>query len=453
LVRGAVVTGTIRDADGQPVPEVALEVHRVRSRGGERELVEATWNGEGRTDDRGVYRLYDLAAGDYIIQATPIVSGTGAGGQLTSTVDLQWARTQLQGGRAESTPPPARSSVAFAPVYYPGTVLRSSAAIVSVAAGEERSGLDMTTQTVPTSRITGTVTGSASPKETPEIVLVEIGPNASGFYGMQMTAGMSFVIPGVPPGTYALAARQPVARHWATAEIVMTGVDQSVNLTMQPPLVASGRVQFRGAAPPPKDLTRIRASLTPAATRGRLILAPESVFVKADGTFVIDGIMPGLYVLSLSLPSGDRASTAWTLRDARAAGQDLSTVPVTVAGGNVDNIAVTFTDAPAEVGGRLQDASGRAATDYFIVVFSTDERTWFNTSRAVVQVRPASDGSFNVRGLPAGEYWMAALTDLEQRDEWFDPALLRQLIPAAVKVTLVDGQRKTQDIRIAGGRD
>jgi hypothetical protein len=48
---------------------------------------------------------------------------------------------------------------------------------------------------------------------------------------------------------------------------------------------------------------------------------------------------------------------------------------------------------------------------------------------------------------------MAALTDLEQRDEWFDPALLRQLIPAAVKVTLVDGQRKTQDIRIAGGRD
>jgi hypothetical protein len=454
LQRGAVLTGTIRDAEGQPMPEVYIEVLRVKSREGERELVDASWDGDRRTDDRGVYRLYDLAAGDYIIQATPQVDGIGgSGGQLTSTMDLQWARTLLQGGRAESTPPPARSSVAYAPVYYPGTVLRTTAAIVSVAAGEERGGLDMTMQTVPTSRITGTVHGPASPKESPEIVMVEVGPNASGFYGMQMTAGVNFMIPGVPPGTYALAARQPGARHWATTEIVVTGVDQSVNLTLQPPLTASGRVQFRGAAPPPKDLTGIRASLMPTVTRGRLILAPEPVSVKADGTFVIDGIMPGPYVLRFVAPTGDRLSSAWSLRDARAAGQDVSTLPFTVAGGNVENIAVTFTDAPVELGGRLQDASGRAAIDYFIVVFSTDERTWFNQSRAVVQVRPASDGSFNVRGLPAGEYWMAALTDLEQRDDWVDPAVLRQLVPAAVKVTLADGEKKTQDVRIAGGRD
>jgi hypothetical protein len=330
-------------------------------------------------------------------------------------------------------------------------VQRTNAAIVSVTAGQERGGLDFTMQTVPTSRITGTVHGPASAKESPEIVLVEIGPNASGFYGMQMTAGMNFVIPAVPPGTYALAARQPEARHWATAEIVVTGVDQSVDLTLQPPLAASGRVQFRGAAPPPKDLARIRVFLTPTVTRGRLVLAPEPTSVKADGTFVIDGIMPGPYVISMSLPSAERASSTWSLRDARVAGQDVSTLPVTVTAANVDNIAVTFTDAPSELGGRLQDASGRAATDYFIVVFSTDERTWFNRSRAVVQVRPASDGSFSVRGLPAGSYWMAALTDLEQRDEWVDPVVLRQLVPAAVKVTLADGEKKTQDIRIAGG--
>ncbi|HVQ42193.1 MAG TPA: carboxypeptidase-like regulatory domain-containing protein [Vicinamibacterales bacterium] len=452
LVRGAVVTGTIRDADGQPMPEVAIEVLRIKSREGARELVDASWNGDGRTDDRGVYRLYDLGAGDYIIQATPRVDGMGgSGGQLTSTIDLQWARSQMQSGRTESTPAPARSSAAYAPVYYPGTVLRTSAAIVSLTAGEERSGLDMTMQTVPTSRITGVVNGPASPKESPEIVMVEVGPNASGFWGMQMTAGMNFVIPGVPPGTYALVARQPDAKHWATTDIVVTGIDQSVNLTLQPPMTASGRVQFRGAAPPPKDLTRIRVFMTPTVTRGRLVIAPEPASVKADGTFVIDGIMPGPYVLSLLLSFDDRPASAWSLKDARAAGQDVSTLPITVAGGNVDNIAVTLTDAPAELGGRLQDASGRGATDYFIVVFSTDERTWFNRSRAVVQVRPASDGSFSVRGLPAGEYWMAALTDLEQREDWVDPAVLRQLVPAAVKVTLADGEKKTQDIRIAGG--
>ena len=83
-------------------------------------------------------------------------------------------------------------------------------------------------------------------------------------------------------------------------------------------------------------------------------------------------------------------------------------------------------------------------------MFSTDERTWFAQSRAIAQTRPANDGVFSVRGLPAGEYFLAALTDVE-RDEWFDPAFLRQLVPAAMKVTLADGEKKTQDIRITGG--
>jgi hypothetical protein len=64
----------------------------------------------------------------------------------------------------------------------------------------------------------------------------------------------------------------------------------------------------------------------------------------------------------------------------------------------------------------VQDASGLAASDYFILVFSTDERAWYQRSRAVAQTRPASDGKFVIRGLPAGEYFLAAVTDV-QREE------------------------------------
>jgi hypothetical protein len=49
--------------------------------------------------------------------------------------------------------------------------------------------------------------------------------------------------------------------------------------------------------------------------------------------------------------------------------------------------------------------------------------------------------------LPAGEYFIAALTDLDPA-EWQDPAFLDQIAPAAIKVTLAEGEKKRTDIRI-----
>ena len=54
-----------------------------------------------------------------------------------------------------------------------------------------------------------------------------------------------------------------------------------------------------------------------------------------------------------------------------------------------------------------------------------------------------------MKGVPAGEYYLAALTDLEN-GEWNDPTLLERLIPSSIKVTLRDGEVTTQDVRIGG---
>ena len=84
-----------------------------------------------------------------------------------------------------------------------------------------------------------------------------------------------------------------------------------------------------------------------------------------------------------------------------------------------------------------------------MLVFSVRSRAWTPGSRRVRMTRPATDGAFSVKGLPAGEYFLAALTDLEA-GEWNDPALLEQLVGSAVKVTLRDGETTTQNIRIGG---
>ncbi len=63
--------------------------------------------------------------------------------------------------------------------------------------------------------------------------------------------------------------------------------------------------------------------------------------------------------------------------------------------------------------------------------------------------RPATDGSFGIKGLPPGEYFLAALPDLE-RGEWNDPALLDQLVRSSAWITLRGGETTTQDFRIGG---
>ena len=90
------------------------------------------------------------------------------------------------------------------------------------------------------------------------------------------------------------------------------------------------------------------------------------------------------------------------------------------------------------------------APDYFIIVFPADRTRWYSGSRHIQATRPGTDGRFSIANVGPGDYHLAAVTDVDQF-EWFDPAFLDQLVPAAVKVTLVEGETRTQDLRVSGG--
>ena len=49
--------------------------------------------------------------------------------------------------------------------------------------------------------------------------------------------------------------------------------------------------------------------------------------------------------------------------------------------------------------------------------------------------------------LPSGEYYLAALTEADS-DEWQAASFLSEVVPAAIKVTIGDGEKKVQDLRI-----
>jgi 5-hydroxyisourate hydrolase-like protein (transthyretin family) len=69
LVRGGVITGRVIDAEGRPVIGADVRLFLVDEKGRPKEQLHPINEWMLQTDDRGVYRIYGLAAGRYIISA------------------------------------------------------------------------------------------------------------------------------------------------------------------------------------------------------------------------------------------------------------------------------------------------------------------------------------------------------------------------------------------------
>jgi 5-hydroxyisourate hydrolase-like protein (transthyretin family) len=455
LPRGSVITGTIRDELGQPAQGVGVRVMQYRTQNGERMLsLPPLADGflDKTTDDRGIYRIFGLPAGEYIVVATPRSLGTGDVRQMTAA-EIQAAQQVLQPQAAApmpTLPPQVAATVTYAPLYYPGTSAAANADPVVVAPGEERTGVDFSLQLVRTARVEGVVTASgASPQNADVLMLPSVlemtGPPMLAFNRARPDAAGRFSYSGVAPGRYTITARMAANQLWAAAEVVVDGENVSgVALDLQPGLTISGRVVLEGTGGTPPNLSSARVSLTPGG-KGMMLIdkgASTEARVDAQGRFTLTNVVPGKYRFDAQL------GPAWTFKSAVVNGRDSLDFPFEVsASDRIGEAVLTFTDQTPEVTGTLQDASGRPAPDFTIVVFPADKSYW-SAMRRIRTARPATDGRFVVRGLPAGEYRIAALVDLAP-GEAGDPEVLDQLVQASVAFALRDGERKVQDIRIA----
>ena len=92
--------------------------------------------------------------------------------------------------------------------------------------------------------------------------------------------------------------------------------------------------------------------------------------------------------------------------------------------------------------GTVTNSQGQAVSDYTLIVYPTDQRYWLPQSRRIRSVRPATDGTFTLTGLPAGEYRIAPELDPEP-GSWFDASFLQQLDSTSQRFSLTDGEKKT----------
>lgn len=467
MPRGGVITGVIRDVSGQPAfgSSVGVAFFARSTTTGERTLTQY-YGSSALTDDRGTYRLFGLPPGEYIISVSSSRLGDVA---PTTDTDVLRALDLLSApgtpaAASASIPLLRRPTIGVVPVFYPGTTVATEATPVVLEVGQERAGIDIQLQYVATARIDGTVKG---PDGRP-VAGVSVRPvlNAAGampgdlilFAGaasqVPSDAEGRFAVTGLTPGAYTLQARtmsfpgpgvpaQTVL--WASSDVVVQGQDLTLDLTLAPAMTVRGRITLDGTSPAP-DFTKVRVVFVPAASSAGAVSAGGTA--DADGAFTVPGVVPGKYRISAGLPAGSMLTPAWVVKSATVAGQNAADFPITIGAGQDGLEAnVTLTDRIAELSGTMSDASGRPASDYFIIVFSADREFWAPMSRRILQTRPAQDGKFTFKNLPPGDYLLAAVTEVEQ-GQWFDPAFLAQLVDASAKVSLADSEKKVQDIRI-----
>ncbi len=500
MYRGAAVSGTVRDAAGQPVSGIDVRVMDLRTLTGppDNSPVELA-----TSDDRGTYRIFNLPPGEYLLVALPPPGASNAGAQTAQDVDaalaMLTARTSAAATPAGPVPAPsAPRTVGFGPVFYPGTPYPQQAARVRLGIGEERRGLDIELQMLPFASIEGRITGAAG-FDSVQVTLIPTGPRVASGYSTQGMSGQppdeegTFSYGGIAPGPYRIVARAQRGASgsasppgvsvtgrgggggstplppppggsggreslYAVADLDVRGEDVSgVTLALAPGGTIHGRIVVRGAGsqPAPPDLSGVSLRLSiegggwsmssDGITMGPGMLGQPAVAVQPDGTFAIESIAPGRFQLSGTVPGN---LGKWQWRSAIAKDRDLLDGAIELGPGiDLRDVVVTLSDIPTELTGTLQSASGQPTAGYFIVALPADPALLQPRSRRILWTRPDTSGRFTFLWPPAGEYVLTALTDLDPLDLQ-DPAFLTQVASAGLKVTVPEGQKTAQDLRI-----
>ena len=502
LWRYASVAGTVLDESGEPIVNAPVRVLKRTTVGGQVRLMLSS---SDTTDDRGTYRVGMLEPGEYIVavpmqhqgaialpmgdmdiraeavtrelvavRATMEAQAAGAGGAF-------FFNASPTGGASSAGVGEDGRPLSFPTMFYPNVTTSTRATVISVGTGEERSAVDFQLRGVPTSRVSGMVTGPTGPAQSLQITLVpaEAGESASSIETLTgFTDGQGrFTVEGVVPGQYILrTVRTPrmtaapaeatrivqgdnvmVFRNvgaaplpneptlWAEMTLSVGATDLTdVSVGLRPGMKVTGMVQFNGAAerPTADRMSSISITLEPADVRPGVSNARGRV--EPTGQFSTVGVPPGRYFIRVG-----GSYQGWTFHAAQAGGRDASVVAVDLDSSDLGGVMLSFTDRPSELSGQVQaDGPPESVT---VLVFPAEQAAWTGygtSSRRFANTRADKAGAFKVTNLPAGDYLAVAIPD-KMANDWQNPKFLEGLVADATRVRIRDGDKAVASLKVA----
>ncbi len=430
MIKGGVITGLVTNPKGEPM--VGVPVHATPASSGAASMLSVvSGSGRSETDDRGVYRLYGLLPGQYIVNA----GGKGAFGQFgASGFDMD------------------------VPTYYPSSN-RDTAVPVSVRSGDETTGIDIKYKGVGGHSISGVVVGNIEVSATAGAVTVMLAHATTASILAMELAGVAdprraFSFNGVADGEYDLFSSY------------LTNPNDNA-------LIGTKRVTVRGS-----DLTGIELRLSPLSSMaGTITLDPIKPEEKCDkrgsqvietilklphddpkkaGNQTLTGLFSGLgqlndkgeftlrnleaakYQLDIKLPSESWYIRAINLPASAAPGVWQGTVTIK-PGDSLSGVSIMVGQDAAILRGRVGPEATvvREGTHVHLVpVESKEANNVLRYSETVVE----RDGSFEFTNLAPGRYFILSRvetlpeTDIAPRPLVWDAAArtkLRQKAEAA----------------------
>jgi len=500
LWRFGSITGTLYDDAGDPLVGATMwSLQRVYTRG------RPKWSDgpSATTDDRGAFRFASLMPGDHTFcvlsaQSTmpsALVEGFAAARAAGTSVEFQAsyssatigfsARIPTAGIRVGDSvlhtvgpysggivPPSPREDGqiwSFPTTCYPNAIGLGQAEVITIAPGEERTGADVHLKLARGVTIEGTVIGPDGP--VPNVGLRLAGDFANDLMNeptwesaLTVADGRGrFTFLGVPPGRYILRALKAPARLQAGSETppplspdptlsvnmpITVGPEGLANFAVRltPGFRISGRIQFEGKADKPAP-ERVASMVVVAVPADGHPIALDGVLrarTEPDGTFATQEIPPGRYMVRLA---GISAAPGWTPKTVLLDGRDIARTAFDLTA-PASGITVVMTDSPAMLSGSVRDETGQLDPDAGVIVFPVDRAAWTNfgdlPGRAMY-TRPNSAGVYQMRGLPAGQYFIAAVDDA-LLGHWLNPQFLEQVSRVADRITLADLEKKALDV-------
>jgi hypothetical protein len=409
-----VISGKVVDEDGDPVSGVLITVMRWGYLRGARQLVNA--GSGGSTDDRGQFRIHNLATGRYYLVAHPVGSAYYRRSPSTVTKD------------------PVRET--YTPTFYPSSPDASSAASVLVSAGQEVPGMDIQLRKSRVYSVQGRVNG-AERGHRYSVMLIPKDSTGGMSSGISRSAVVraedsTFIVHGVSPGLYSLLVM--ANGRVSTRQEVSVGDNDIEGLTvpLAEPATIKGRIQMAASATgKTASVKGLRVMLQSA---DGMMNSPMAEAAE-DGSFVMEQVAADRY--NLSCLGGDGTY----LKTIRWNGQVLNDAAIEVAGGGSATLDLAFEATTAALDGDVKTSGDQPAPGVHVLLVPDSRREMDFRLMLADQ-----NGHFSAKGIAPGAY--TALAVDTPMGGMPDPALLKALEKDTTAVTVDENGHATVSLKV-----
>ena len=424
MIRGGVITGQVTNAKGEPLVGIPVRA-TVVSQTPSSVLSFVTGGNSAETDDRGIYRMYGLMPGQYVVET----GGTGRFGALAFA---------------------ANGFDNDVPTFYPAAT-RDTAVAVAVRSGDETAGIDIKYRGADGHTISGAVLGDVPSQEQSVITILLAHSSSNAVLALKIVLPQdvrrSFSFNGVADGEYDLFASylsDPKANALISTKHVTVRGGDLTGLELRLAALASiaGTIALEPIKPEDKcdkrnsQLVETFLSIPrdQPSKSGRSVmlgmLGGGLSTLNEKGEFALRNLEAGKYRFDIRLPS-----ESWYVRAIKVpstpaqttvAGASLQTTNTNAATGwqgfvtlkageQISGSSVLVGQDAAGLRGRLltEGAIRENTTVHLVPVDREQANDVLRYSEAMVK----SDGSFALKNLAPGRYFILARVEAAVENE------------------------------------